>query len=329
MEHLLVKATVTQATDEGIFTAVISTVAIDRDRDIVEPAAVVAALQKWVPTGKKVPLSWNHSVEPQDIVGNIDPASAQAANGEVTVDGWMDQSTEKGQHAWRLVKSGTLGFSYGYLVTQADKRKDGGLHIKGLDIFEITATPIPANGETRVVSWKALSEEVFPAWALEAAAAGEFKAVWTTAYINDLPDSAFLYIEPGGEKDADGKTTPRSLRHFPYKDASGAVDLPHLRNALARIPQSSLSQDVKDRLTSKAQSILDNAKSVDQDEAKRTRSEDPLRKRSIELALELASDGMEPPKAPRPPETERPDLPPLKEQRRRSYDLMAQLLSDS
>src|SRR5262249_5673290 len=52
-----------------------------------------------------------------------------------------------------------------------------------------------------------------------------------------------------------GKTTPRSLRHFPYKDANGKVDLPHLRNALARIPQSSLSADVKARAIAKAQSI--------------------------------------------------------------------------
>ncbi len=81
-------------------------------------------------------------------------------------------------------------------------------------------------------------------------------AEWTTAYINDLPDSAFLYIEPGGKKDEDGKTVPRTLRHFPYKDASGAIDLPHLRNAIARIPQSSLPQSVKDRVQAKARRIL-------------------------------------------------------------------------
>ena len=62
-------------------------------------------------------------------------------------------------------------------------------------------------------------------------------AVWTAAYINDLPDSAFLWIESGGTKDDEGKTIPRSLRHLPYKDAEGNVDLPHLRNAIARIPQ--------------------------------------------------------------------------------------------
>ena len=65
-------------------------------------------------------------------------------------------------------------------------------------------------------------------------------AVWTTKYKNDLPDSAFMYIEPGGKKDDEGKTTPRSLRHFPYKDMSGKVDVIHLRNAIARIPQAKI-----------------------------------------------------------------------------------------
>lgn len=81
------------------------------------------------------------------------------------------------------------------------------------------------------------------------------KATWTAAYENDLPDSSFLYIEPGGKKDADGKTTPRSLRHFPVKDKDGTVDKPHLRNALARIPQSSLSQAIKDQCQSKAEAL--------------------------------------------------------------------------
>jgi HK97 family phage prohead protease len=54
----------------------------------------------------------------------------------------------------------------------------------------------------------------------------------TSQSINNLPDSAFAYIEPGGKKDASGRTVPRSLRHFPVHDAA------HVRNALARAPQS-------------------------------------------------------------------------------------------
>lgn len=85
------------------------------------------------------------------------------------------------------------------------------------------------------------------------------KAVWTTRYINDLPDSAFLYIEAGGKKDEEGKTTPRSLRHFPIYDADGKLDLPHLRNAIARIPQSNapgLTDEKKRQLQEKARKLL-------------------------------------------------------------------------
>jgi hypothetical protein len=68
---------------------------------------------------------------------------------------------------------------------------------------------------------------------------------WTTEYINDLPDSSFAYIEPSGTKDGEGKTTPRTLRHLPYKDKDGKVDLPHLRNALARLPQTNLPPEAR------------------------------------------------------------------------------------
>ncbi len=81
------------------------------------------------------------------------------------------------------------------------------------------------------------------------------EAVWDTAYIDNLPDSSFLYIAPGGEKDEDGKTTPRSLRYFPVYDGDGGVDIPHLRNALARIPQSKVGQAAKDKALKKAQAL--------------------------------------------------------------------------
>jgi hypothetical protein len=69
--------------------------------------------------------------------------------------------------------------------------------------------------------------------------------VWTRKYINDLPDSAFAVILPSGEKDGEGKTTPRSLRKFPHHTADGKIDLPHLRNANARVPQSDLTLEQK------------------------------------------------------------------------------------
>lgn len=60
---------------------------------------------------------------------------------------------------------------------------------------------------------------------------GVTKADMSTKDLNDLPDSAFAYIEPGGKKDDEGKTTPRSKRHFAIHDKA------HADNAAARIAQ--------------------------------------------------------------------------------------------
>jgi hypothetical protein len=63
-------------------------------------------------------------------------------------------------------------------------------------------------------------------------------AEWDTKCVDDLPDASFAYIEPDGEKDDQGKTVPRSLRHLPFKNAKGEIDHDHLVNALACVSQS-------------------------------------------------------------------------------------------
>ena len=145
----------------------------------------------------------------------------------------LDASSHYFQAIKQLIKKGKLYFSSGSLGHLVETDKKSG-EILAWPICEVSLTATPSN--------------------LFATVSG--KATWTTAFVNSLPDSAFLFVEDGGTKDDEGKTVPRTLRHFPYKDSSGNVDLPHLRNALARIPQSNLPQDVQDRLTKKAQRIL-------------------------------------------------------------------------
>ncbi|MFQ5962416.1 MAG: ComEA family DNA-binding protein [Candidatus Methylomirabilales bacterium] len=52
---------------------------------------------------------------------------------------------------------------------------------------------------------------------------------WSRKYMNSLPDSAFASVEvtPNGKKQ----------RHLPHHDQTGALDHPHLLNALARHSQ--------------------------------------------------------------------------------------------
>jgi HK97 family phage prohead protease len=477
MEQINLKAATTVQTDEGLFEAVISTEAVDREKDIVEPAAMVEALKKW---NRPIPLSWGHSTKAEDIFGHIEPMTVREADGEVVAQGQVDMESKVGAEAWRSFKNRTIGFSFGYLINEARKRKGGGRHITALDVFEITATPTPMNNDTRVLSTKATAElaertkreivedihpeltepsppppppppgpsvedrviavestvdqlkrkqeilkaedvrdeahrtvramveEVHPELteeppslpsspsvedrmaamestlgqlkdfllslktedvrdeADETARAvreeltpelkaelearpvledlvkeaserievlkGQFdyttqfilaqlgvKAVWTTAYINGLPDSAFLYVE-SGEKDGEGKTVPRSKRHFPYKNAEGSVDLPHLRNALARIPQSNLPQAAKDRATAKARRILESqGKSAS---SRDPREPDPLRKHADATALDVVG----PRQSPKPEEKPKLDLPDPGEIRKKARAEMLELL---
>jgi HK97 family phage prohead protease len=128
---------------------------------------------------------------------------------------------------------------------------------------------------------------------------GGNRDVWDTAYVNNLPDSAFLLIGPGGRKDADGKTVPRSLRYFPVRNAAGDVDLPHLRNALARIPQaSSISAAQRQAAMDKAKALAKST-SVSGDKGEysgsagsgRARGPAKLELRTFDVELEVRDTG--------------------------------------
>lgn len=117
-------------------------------------------------------------------------------------------------------------------------------------------------------------------------------AEWDVEYINDLPDKSFAYVEGGGEKDEQGKTVPRTLRHMPYRNADGSVNLSHLRNALARLDQTSLSPEAK----AQARKILEKAAEeagVGEDEdgqGQKSKEEGPIVEDQIRELLGLEAD---------------------------------------
>ena len=115
--------------------------------------------------------------------------------------------------------------------------------LENISVLELSPVKRPANRKTKIHQ----------------------KADWSAAFVNDLPDSAFLHIGPGGQKDDEGKTTPRRLRYFPVRDGAGKVDLPHVRNALSRIPQANIPVAAKDAARDKARRLLEQlTKSEDQ-----------------------------------------------------------------
>jgi HK97 family phage prohead protease len=145
---------------------------------------------------------------------------------------WSIVPTTAGTDAYKLAKAGVLdSLSIGYLAEDVEFRDDGVRILKRVTLLEVSAVALPANQSAVVTDVKR-----------------EQRAVWSAAYINDLSDSAFALILPGGEKDADGKTTPRSLRKLPHHDAGGKLDEPHLNNALSRAPQmTGVSDAQRDR----------------------------------------------------------------------------------
>src|SRR5262245_26271927 len=135
---------------------------------------------------------------------------------------WSVVDTSAGTDAYKLAKAGVLdSLSIGYVPTDvAFSPEDGTRILLKVDLFEVSAVAIPANPNAVITDVKS-----------------DGKATWTTAYVNGLPDSSFALILPGGSKDDEGKTTPRSLRKLPHHDGSGNLDAPHVRNGLSRAPQ--------------------------------------------------------------------------------------------
>ena len=120
----------------------------------------------------------------------------------------------------------------------------------------------------------------------------EYRDVWSTAYVNGLPDSSFLLVFT----DSAGK----KQRMFPVKDSSGKVDLPHLRNALARIPQAStITAEQRAAAMTKAKSMAKNTSvsggqgeySGSAGSGRSLPSEPGVQTRQFELMLELRAEG--------------------------------------
>jgi len=236
--------------EAGSFEALVAVFGnVDSVGDRIVPGAFSKTLERWRGAGDPIPIILSHKHDdPMAHIGIADPNDVVETDRGLRVRGTLDiHDNETAKQVHRLMKRRSLKeFSFGYRVPRGGERaaKDGANELLEIDLVEIGPTLKGANPSTELHAVKSALE----------------KATWTTAYINDLPDSAFLYIEAGGEKDAEGKTTPRSLRHFPYKDASGAVDMAHLRNAAARIPQASIPQEVKDRLAARVSRMLEERK---------------------------------------------------------------------
>lgn len=140
-------------TDQGVFRALVSTGSEDREGDVVKRGAFAKTIAQWRESGKKLPLAWDHSTEPQDIFGVIDPEQMEETAAGLVVGGEVDLESPRGPEAWRVMKSGAMGFSFGYLAKHL--RPNGkGNDILAVDLFEVSGTIVPMNADSKVLSMK-------------------------------------------------------------------------------------------------------------------------------------------------------------------------------
>ena len=207
---------------------------------VFDDAAAKSVMQAFAEHKAKIAFDYDHGSTARAA---IDPSLAGKAAGR------CDLAVRNGElwavnikwteSAQRAIEAGEWMY-----VSPTFAQEDG----RVLQVLAVAITNIPA------------TDDPMPLIELAMEAPLEELAEWTTEYVNDLPDSAFLWIAPGGEKDEQDKTVPRESRKLPIYDAEGKLDLPHLRNALARIEQTEgPSDEEKAALIAKAQELLDEA----------------------------------------------------------------------
>lgn len=108
-------------------------------------------------------------------------------------------------------------------------------------------------------SMTTIDEAVSRAVRNDALIRGQADAPMSTAVKNELPDSAFLYIKPGGEKDDTGRTVPRSLRMLPVCGPNGKPSRSHIVNALGRLgqPKTDMPESAREEARRKAERMLE------------------------------------------------------------------------
>ncbi len=208
-------------------------------------------------------------LDPVSIVGDGVPV-LDAERGQFVVDCELDPDHPYAKSLWRQISKHPerIKVSIGGFIPEGGASyaldEESGVQyqeISALDLDHVlvcrAGTAVDQSTWVEARTAESFGEAVFRA----AHEVLEGRAKWSAAYVNDLPDSAFLYIEPGGEKDEDGKTVPRSLRKLPVKDAEGNYDCPHLANAAARANQvklsdgSTISESLAEELKNKAQNL--------------------------------------------------------------------------
>ncbi len=160
MKHKTIEAATTTTTDQGQFSAIAAAYSVDRVKDRIVPGAFEKTIGAWQASGRPLPLHWDHSPDPHDIIGTVDATSMKELEAGLYVEGQLDlEKSEVAREAWRSIKNNALALSFGYLATKQKRNRDGINELHELDLFEVSVVPAPANPDTRFLSTKNAEEE--------------------------------------------------------------------------------------------------------------------------------------------------------------------------
>ena len=119
------------------------------------PGAFQASLERWVESGKMIPVLADHDGKIGSVVGRIDPRMSAESNGGLIVAGHLDTESELGARVYELVKGGARSWSIGYTIPEGGRRKAGRVtELAQIDLAEISVVATPANEGTRTLSIK-------------------------------------------------------------------------------------------------------------------------------------------------------------------------------
>lgn len=144
--------------EDGQFVAYASVFGnVDSYGDIVDPGAFKRTLGDWEQKGATIPVLWGHDMsDPFANIGGV--LSAEEDDHGLKVTGSLDLENPTAAQVYKLLKGRRVNtMSFAYSVLDSEKSGDG-LHLKDLDLFEVSIVPVPANDQAEVLAVKAASE---------------------------------------------------------------------------------------------------------------------------------------------------------------------------
>jgi HK97 family phage prohead protease len=159
-DDLIVKqvaATDVEADPTGGFTAMVSDYRTDRQSDRFLPGAWTTAIARIREAGRPLPLLFGHDTRnPGSVIGLVQPDDIWADAKGLWIRGWLDVGDSLGQRLHRMVQKGVLSWSVGFTLARKQRASDGINELVEVgELYEISATPVPANPRAVTTSSKA------------------------------------------------------------------------------------------------------------------------------------------------------------------------------